>query len=245
MFYYLYEILDLRLFGYTTVRAGIAFFLSFALTIYLMPKFIAWARTRHANQPIYELAPKNHQKKSHIPTMGGIVFVSATLIASLMCANLSNLFVVLGICCIGGFSLIGFKDDIGKILGKSNHAGLSARKKFALQIALSIILALFLYFIPALSTKFYVPFYKYPLFEMGFFAVFFWTLLLTGASNAVNLTDGLDGLAAVPSLYFRRRPWRFSHFCADMRVFLDIYCYQKSSVLVKLQSSQLRLSGRF
>lgn len=63
MFYYLYEILDLRLFGYTTVRAGIAFFLSFALTIYLMPKFIAWARARHANQPIYELAPKKSSKK--------------------------------------------------------------------------------------------------------------------------------------------------------------------------------------
>ena len=218
MFYYLYEILDLRLFGYTTVRAGIAFFLSFALTIYLMPKFIAWARTRHANQPIYELAPKNHQKKSHIPTMGGIVFVSATLIASLMCANLSNLFVVLGICCIGGFSLIGFKDDIGKILGKSNHAGLSARKKFALQIALSIILALFLYFIPALGTKFYVPFYKYPLFEMGFFAVFFWTLLLTSASNAVNLTDGLDGLATIPAIFSTATLAIFAFLCGHASI---------------------------
>lgn len=76
MLYFLYQLFSINLFQYITVRAGTAFFLSFVLTIYLMPRFIKWAKARNASQPIYDLAPKTHQQKSKTPTMGGIVFFS-------------------------------------------------------------------------------------------------------------------------------------------------------------------------
>lgn len=213
MLYFLSEIFDIRLFAYTTVRAGFAFFLAFGFTMFFMPKFIAWAKRKHASQPIYELAPQSHQKKCETPTMGGVIFVLGTIFTGLVCGNLSNLFVILGLASLAGFGYIGYKDDINKIIGASNHAGLSARKKLAFQISLSLIIAIALYLIPTLDSKFFVPFYKYPLFDMGIFAIIFWTLVLTGASNAVNLTDGLDGLAAIPAVFSIATLGIFAYFC--------------------------------
>ena len=90
MFYWFYRHLDVNIFQYITVRAGIAFFIAFFLTLILMPKFIKWAKARSAGQPIYELAPENHQKKAGTPTMGGIVFIFSMLIATLLTAKLNN-----------------------------------------------------------------------------------------------------------------------------------------------------------
>jgi len=213
MLYFLYNFLDFRILGYTTVRVGISFFLGFILTMFFMPKFIRWAKNRHASQPIYELAPQNHQKKCHTPTMGGMVFVLSAIFASLMCANLENMFVCLGIFCLAGFGFIGFKDDISKITGGSNHAGMSASTKFVLQILISFLLALFLYFGTGLNHEFFVPFYKYPIFDLGLFAVVFWTFVMTSASNAVNLTDGLDGLATIPAIFSLATLGIFTYLC--------------------------------
>lgn len=200
MLYFLYQLFSINLFQYITVRAGTAFFLAFFLTIYLMPRFIKWAKTRNANQPIYDLAPKTHQQKSKTPTMGGLVFLVASFIAIIICARMNNLFVLTGLVCIILFGLIGMKDDFAKILGKKNTAGLTPRMKMLLQILASGIIALILYSGVDLATDFYVPFYKYPLFDMNILAIGFWILVMVSASNAVNLTDGLDGLATVPSI---------------------------------------------
>ena len=200
MLYFLYQIFSINLFQYITVRAGTAFFLSFVLTIYLMPRFIKWAKARNANQPIYDLAPKTHQKKSKTPTMGGIVFLVASLIAIVICARMNNLFVLAGLACIILFGLIGMEDDLAKIVGKKNTAGLTPRMKMLLQILASGIVAFILYSGIDLATDFYIPFYKYPLFDMNILAIGFWILVMVSASNAVNLTDGLDGLATVPSI---------------------------------------------
>lgn len=200
MLYFLYQLFSINLFQYITVRAGTAFFLSFVLTIYLMPRFIKWAKARNANQPIYDLAPKTHQKKSKTPTMGGIVFLVASLIAIVICARMNNLFVLAGLACIILFGLIGMEDDLAKIVGKKNTAGLTPRMKMLLQILASGIVALILYTGIDLATDFYIPFYKYPLFDMNILAIGFWILVMVSASNAVNLTDGLDGLATVPSI---------------------------------------------
>lgn len=200
MLYALYKLTSINLFQYITVRAGIAFFLAFILTIYLMPKFIKWAKSRNANQPIYSLAPETHQKKSKTPTMGGIVFLCTATLSILICARMNNLFVILGLACILLFGLIGMKDDLAKILGKSNTAGLTPRGKLGLQILASSIIALILYIVVDLDTTFFVPFYKFPLFDMHLLALAFWVLVMVSASNAVNLTDGLDGLATVPAI---------------------------------------------
>jgi phospho-N-acetylmuramoyl-pentapeptide-transferase len=92
------------------------------------------------------------------------------------------------------------KDDLAKILGKSNTAGLSPRAKMLAQMGASAIVALMLYTFADLDSDLFIPFYKYPLFDMKLFALAFWVLVMVSSSNAVNLTDGLDGLATVPSI---------------------------------------------
>lgn len=201
MLYFLYQLTSINIFQYITVRAGIAFFLSFVLTIYWMPKFIKWAKAKNANQPIYSLAPQTHQQKSKTPTMGGIVFLAASTVAILINARMDNLFVISGLACLLLFGLIGMKDDLSKILGKSNTAGLTPRGKLLLQLFASLVIALTLYIAVDMNTYFFVPFYKHPLFDLHILAIAFWVLVMISASNAVNLTDGLDGLATVPSIF--------------------------------------------
>ena len=213
MFYYIYEILNFNIFQYITVRAGIAFFIAFILTAYLMPKFIAWAKAKNAAQPIYELAPQTHQKKAKTPTMGGLVFVFTAVIATIICARLDNAFVLASLFCLVCFTLLGYKDDYSKILGAKNHAGLSPKAKLFFQFLIAFLLAAFLYISKELNTEFYLPFYKQPIFDMKIFAIFFWTLVIVAASNAVNLTDGLDGLAAVPSIFSLLTLGVFAYIC--------------------------------
>lgn len=201
MFYFLYESFGLNIFSYITARSGLSFFMGFCLTMFFMPKFIKWAKLKKANQPIYELAPKSHQAKSHTPTMGGIVFMLSAIIASLFCVKLTNTYVIVALITLLGFTYIGYTDDISKILGKNNHAGLSPKAKFRMQLLLSLFIAIYLYLATGLNSKFFIPFYKYALFDMSFFAIIFWTLVLVASSNAVNLTDGLDGLATIPSVF--------------------------------------------
>ncbi len=94
MLYTLYELLDINILGYITIRAGVAFFLALFFTLYLMPKFIRWAQRTSSVQPINTLAPENHQQKAKTPTMGGIVFIGATILASLLTIKFSNMYAV-------------------------------------------------------------------------------------------------------------------------------------------------------
>lgn len=200
MLYWLYELASINIFQYITVRTGIAFFISFTLTLFLIPKFIKWAKKRDANQPIYALAPKTHQKKANTPTMGGLVFLFSTIFASLLCMQLDNIFAIGGLLSIILFGLIGLKDDLAKITGANNQSGLSKRTKIALQSLSALIVATLLFFSSGLSSELFLPFYKNPAMDMKLFAIVFWILVMVAASNAVNLTDGLDGLATVPSI---------------------------------------------
>ena len=201
MLYWLYQLTSINVLQYITVRAGIAFFISFILTLFLVPKFIQWAKSKNAHQPIYDLAPKTHQKKSHTPTMGGLVFLFSTIAASLLCVKLDNVFAFGGLLSLTLFGLIGIKDDISKILGSSNQAGLSKRAKIVLQTLSGFVIALLLFYDSSLGSELYIPFYKNPIGNMEVFAIAFWVLIMISASNAVNLTDGLDGLATVPSIF--------------------------------------------
>ncbi|NPA50653.1 MAG: phospho-N-acetylmuramoyl-pentapeptide-transferase [Epsilonproteobacteria bacterium] len=198
MLYYLYELFDINIFHYISVRAGFAFFISFFLTLFLMPKYIKWAREKKANQPINKWV-KNHEKKQDTPTMGGAIFIFSTIFASILTARLDNIYVLNGFLILIGFALVGMKDDLGKILTQDNLKGLSAKGKMGLLIIVAFIASIILLF-SNFPTTFYVPFYKKALFDMGYFAPFFWTLVIIATSNAVNLTDGLDGLATVPTI---------------------------------------------
>jgi phospho-N-acetylmuramoyl-pentapeptide-transferase len=164
-----------------------------------MPKFIKWAKSKKATQPILEYTPKNHQEKKDTPTMGGVVLVLSAIFATLISAKW-NFFILLGVFIAFIFMIIGILDDYGKVIKKDNKKGLSAKKKFILQtISAIFISSILLYY--GFDTNLYVPFYKYPVFNMGIFALAFWSFVIVGMSNAVNLTDGLDGLAAIPSAF--------------------------------------------
>ncbi len=201
MLYWFYRHLDINLFQYITVRAGFAFFIAFILTLYAMPLFIAWAKAKKASQPINKFVPKAHLKKSNTPTMGGVVFVFSTLVATLLSANLSNPYVLGGLFVLLAFCGLGLNDDIGKVISKNNLKGLTPRAKLFWQFLLGTAAGIFLITVVGFDTHFYVPFVKFPLFDMQWGAVVFWALVIVAASNAVNLTDGLDGLATVPSIF--------------------------------------------
>jgi phospho-N-acetylmuramoyl-pentapeptide-transferase len=199
LFYWFYEFLNINILQYISVRAGLGFFIGFVFTIYFMPKFIKWAKKRKANQPIYEYAPETHRVKVGTPTMGGVVFIAGTLFATLLTAKLNNPYVIGAIVTIGLFCAIGVKDDLSKIFANKNDSGLTPRAKMIFQVISSLIVVGILLYANH-STTFYVPFYKLPMFDMGLFAIAFWVLVMVATTNAVNLTDGLDGLATVPSI---------------------------------------------
>ncbi|MDH4945015.1 phospho-N-acetylmuramoyl-pentapeptide-transferase [Sulfurimonas sp. C5] len=200
MIYYLHQILDINILGYITIRAGIAFFIALFLTLFLMPKFIRWAQKTSSVQPINNWAPERHQEKAKTPTMGGVVFIGSTLFASLLTINFSNHYALGALLTLGLFVLIGFQDDFAKIKKNENLAGLKARTKMILQILSALIVAAFLCLFAEFNTELYVPFIKTPVLDMGIFAIALWVLVIVATSNAVNLTDGLDGLATVPSI---------------------------------------------
>ena len=200
MLYYLHTLFDINLFSYITFRGGVAFFLALFFTMFLMPRFIRWAQKTSSVQPINELAPSRHQEKVSTPTMGGVIFIGSTILATLLTVKLSNLYAVGAIFTLLIFMLIGFYDDFAKIKKSENLAGFKARTKLALQILAASAIALFLYYGMNFNTDLYVPFVKSPILDMGVFSIILWALVIISTSNAVNLTDGLDGLATVPSI---------------------------------------------
>ncbi|CBG39428.1 phospho-N-acetylmuramoyl-pentapeptide-transferase [Helicobacter mustelae] len=201
MLYFLYSELGINFFRYITARAGISFFLAFFLCIFLLPRFIAWAKKHNASQPISEYVPA-HKQKGNTPTMGGIVFVFSAIIAALFSARFSNVFVALGVLVLFGFALIGARDDYVKIAAK-NNAGMRPRVKMFFLLILSLFVAFYLSYITHLDSGLYLPFMKHPLLnlsQMPWLTTAFWVLVFLATTNAVNITDGLDGLATVPSI---------------------------------------------
>ncbi|MBU0719708.1 phospho-N-acetylmuramoyl-pentapeptide-transferase [bacterium] len=200
MLYWLHELLHINILGYITIRAGVSFFLALIFTLFLLPKFIQWAQKTSSVQPINTWAPDRHKGKAKTPTMGGIVFIGATILASLLTIKFTNVYAIGALLTLVLFALIGFQDDYAKIKKNENLAGLKARTKLILQIVSAIAISCFLCVFADFNTDLYVPFLKTPLLDMGAFAIVLWCLVIISTSNAVNLTDGLDGLATVPSI---------------------------------------------
>jgi phospho-N-acetylmuramoyl-pentapeptide-transferase len=185
-----------NVFRYITFRTAIAVITAAMLTFILAPYVIEKLRRFSLTQQIRDDGPKRHLSKSGTPTMGGILILSSIIITALCWMDLRNPYVWLLIAATTGFGLIGLADDYLKIIRKS-HKGLSAKKKFVLQIMIATGVSLFLYFNPMdpYSTRLSVPFFKKWLIDLGFFYIPFSIIVIVGASNAVNLTDGIDGLA--------------------------------------------------
>lgn len=191
----------LNVFRYITFRSGAAVMTSLLVSFALGPNIIAWLKQRQVNgQPIREDGPQSHLlTKQGTPTMGGFLILLALVSSTLLWADLSNGFVwiVLFITC--GFGLVGFVDDYLKLTRRSSK-GLSSRIKFLAQILIGFAATLWIMKLspPGIATELAVPFFKDLLLNLGWFFVPFALLVMVGASNAVNLTDGLDGLAIGP-----------------------------------------------
>ena len=192
-----------NLFRYITFRSGGAAVTALLISFLFGPHIIAWLRSKQTNgQPIRPDGPDGHLKrKQGTPTMGGFLILLALTISTLLWADLTNAYVWIVLLVTVGFGLIGFFDDYRK-LHRNSHHGLSGRTKLGLEILLSAFACIAVTYVtpPGLATALAFPFFKNVLIELGWFFVPFGVLVIIGASNAVNLTDGLDGLAIVPSM---------------------------------------------
>jgi phospho-N-acetylmuramoyl-pentapeptide-transferase len=201
-----------RVFGYVTFRTAFAALTALFLCLALGPWLIAKLREFQIGQYIREEGPKSHMKKAGTPTMGGILIIISIVIPTLLWANLVNPYVWIALFSLVSFGFIGFWDDYAKVRRKQNE-GLTVKQKFGLQILAALLVGFMLLTLhaqKAYSTSMNVPFFKsykpdllidallrnwytYPLAFVFFFG--FMVLVIVGSSDAVNLTDGLDGLA--------------------------------------------------
>lgn len=186
-----------NVFRYITFRSFVSFFTAFACCLWLGPYFIDRLVKRQVGQTIRDDGPQSHKKKQGTPTMGGGLILMSVLIPCLLWIDLANPLLWGALVVTFGFGFIGYMDDWLKV-SKKNSKGLSGKLRLAGEFALSIgVLSALVYF-HGLSTHLDVPFLKELSFDMGRSYIFFGALVIVGAANAVNLTDGLDGLAIVP-----------------------------------------------
>jgi len=171
------------------------FLFSFLFVLFLLPIFLNWLKKEGiGGQPIRELGPKGHEGKKGTPTMGGAVVVVGVIFSLLLFTDLSLGLVWLVVFVLFGFGAIGFVDDWKKIT-KQNSLGLSEKQKFLAQCLLAALVGLFL-FLKGFPTEISLPFAKNLVLPLGgLFFILFCMVVVVGSSNAVNLTDGLDGLA--------------------------------------------------
>src|SRR5437763_813734 len=216
-YYLLVEVLrryfsPMNVFRYITVRTVYASLTAMFLALVFGPWLIRRLRELQIGQYIREEGPQEHKKKAGTPTMGGVLIVLSTAVPVLLWADLTNAFVLMALFALLGFSAIGFVDDYAKVAKKQN-LGLTSKRKFMLQVLVSMVAGIGLLELSthsAYSTQLIVPFVKkfqpdlvihsmmsrdhlWPLAFIPF--LFFVSIVISGSSNAVNLTDGLDGLA--------------------------------------------------
>ena len=190
----------LNVFKYITFRTGLAFFTSLLIALLIGGPFIKLFSNRKIFNPIREDGPSEHiVKKIGTPTMGGVIILLALVISVLLWADLTNIYVLFCLYIVSSFGFLGAYDDYKKIRNSSS-SGISSKLKIFVQILLAAIgLLILTVFVEYNEFKnLYFPFFKNFLINLGWFFIPFSIFVIVGSSNAVNLTDGLDGLATVP-----------------------------------------------
>jgi phospho-N-acetylmuramoyl-pentapeptide-transferase len=182
---------------YITFRTAAASVTALFISLVLGPWLIRRLREFQIGQVIRQEGPQSHQTKAGTPTMGGLLILAAALVPTLLWADLTNPYVWVAVLATASFGAIGFLDDYLKITRRTS-GGLLARQKMGLQIAVAVVVGLALMWFATnnlYNTRLIFPFFKQLIPDLGWFYVVFAAFVLVGASNAVNLTDGLDGLA--------------------------------------------------
>lgn len=186
----------LNVFRYITFRTSLSILTAILFSLIFGPWIINRLRKLSFTQHIRDDGPKAHMAKAGTPTMGGILIIVSILFSIILWGDLKNIYVLIMIASLIGFGTIGLIDDYLKIRRKS-HKGLRGYHKFGLQILLAFIIGVFLYLNPKdpYNDVLSVPFFKKWLFDLGILYIPFSIIVMVGSSNAVNLTDGIDGLA--------------------------------------------------
>ena len=185
-----------NVFRYITFRTAMAVITAMALSLIIGPRLIAWLGKISFTQQIRDDGPSTHLKKSGTPTMGGILIIICILVSVLMWGDLENMYIWMMVLSLVGFGGIGLLDDYLKVVRK-NPKGLRSCYKFGAQIVIALLIGGILYMNPKdlYTDVLSIPFFKRWLFDLGWFYIPFSIVVIVGSSNAVNLTDGIDGLA--------------------------------------------------
>jgi phospho-N-acetylmuramoyl-pentapeptide-transferase len=207
MLYALHDLADrysfFNLFRYQTFRSGAACLTALIICFVLGPRVIRWLKSvQRGGQPIRLDGPERHLiEKKGTPTMGGVLILTAMTVSTLLWADLRSGYVWAVLFCTLGYGAVGFVDDYLK-LSRRNTKGVSARGKMVVQLAIGLITAFWLAYLTkgTLGTSLAFPVFKGVLLNFGLFFPIFGMFVMVGSSNAVNLTDGLDGLATVPTI---------------------------------------------
>jgi phospho-N-acetylmuramoyl-pentapeptide-transferase len=186
-----------NVFRYITFRTFISFFTAFFVCFFFGPYFIKIIKKKQFGQQIRDDGPQSHLKKAGTPTMGGAIILVAVLVPALLWIDIFSplTLAVLGVTL--GFGSIGYVDDWLKV-SKKNTKGVPGRVRLLLEFAISIATVGLLVYFGAIQTQLHLPFFKHIFFDLGLFYPLFAGVVIVGCANAVNLTDGLDGLAIVP-----------------------------------------------
>jgi phospho-N-acetylmuramoyl-pentapeptide-transferase len=200
MFLWIAQELDyagiLNLFRYITFRAGAATATALFIGLLIGPKFIGWLRVRQGKgQPIRADGPQTHLSKRGTPTMGGLMILSSVFIAMILWMDFANPYLWACLFITVGFGLIGFLDDYDKVT-KRSHKGISGRTRLLAEFVVAGIGCWII--LEGIGTQLYIPFYNGAVVDLGYFYLPFAAFVVVAFGNAVNLTDGLDGLATMP-----------------------------------------------
>lgn len=190
-----------NVFTYLTLRAILSTLTALLIALIIGPKMIRWLQQMQIGQTVRTDGPQTHLVKSGTPTMGGLLILAAIIVSVLLWADLSNRYVWVTLFVVASYGLIGFVDDYRKVIRK-DAKGLIARWKYFWQSVIAIGVAWYLYSSQqnVAETALLVPFFKEVMPQMGLFFLVSTYFVIVGTSNAVNLTDGLDGLAIVPTI---------------------------------------------
>lgn len=206
-----------NVFRYITFRTIFASVTALLICLILGRWLIRKLQKLQIDQQIREDGPKTHQVKKGTPTMGGVLIIFSVVISTLLWANLSVDYVWLVLVVTVGFGLIGFLDDYKKLAGRSSQ-GISGKTRLTAEIVIALFIGVILYLKPGFNTQITIPFLKTVLPNLGWGYILLCVFIIVGAANAVNLTDGLDGLATGPIIICFATYVFFAYFAGNIKI---------------------------
>jgi phospho-N-acetylmuramoyl-pentapeptide-transferase len=206
-----------NVFRYITFRTIFASITALLICLFVGPWMIQKLQDMQIGQQIRDDGPQSHLVKKGTPTMGGILIIFAVVISTLLWTNLSANYVWLILLVTVGYGLIGFIDDYRKLAGRSSQ-GIPGKTRLAAEIMIALFVSIILYLKPGFNSQVTIPFFKTILPNLGWGYVLLSTFIIVGAANAVNLTDGLDGLAIGPVIICFVTYLLFAYFAGNVKV---------------------------